>query len=56
LGRLVDTLLWISRRLRLAVLALLAVLAAKTAAAALDVGPDEAPATEAPITRPASVT
>jgi len=34
--RLIDTLLWTSRRLRFAVLALLAVAAVKTVAAAVD--------------------
>ncbi|MCR9128664.1 MAG: hypothetical protein NXI12_04020 [Alphaproteobacteria bacterium] len=42
--RLIDTLLWTSRRLRFAVLALLAVAAVKTAAAALDTPPDPVPA------------
>lgn len=48
-----DICLWISRRLRLAVLALLAVAAVKTAAAALEPEP-ASPAATAPITGPAS--
>lgn len=48
MGRIIDTTLWISRRLRLAVLALLVVAAVKTAAAAVDRDPVAAGA-DAPI-------
>lgn len=43
-NRLIDMLLWTSRRLRFALLALLAVAAVKTAAAALDAPSAPAPA------------
>jgi hypothetical protein len=48
LDRVIDFTLWISCRLRLAALALLAILAFKTAAAALD-GPFDPGSTVAPI-------
>mgnify|MGYP006274829817 CR=1 FL=1 len=49
MGRIADIALWISRRLRLAVMALIAVAALKTGASALD-RPDPSSQAGAPIT------
>lgn len=54
MGRIADIALWISRRLRLAVLALIAVAAVKTAAAGLDAGA-ALPGASAPISTEGTV-